>query len=212
MHFRVSFGLSAPRPRRQRTALGTVAFGLLWALTACGKVPAEKPSSDSTPARVAIALDSATNPDSAFRGTTGRTERADTGTMTILHDVRAARHENFARVVFEFRERVPGSVVQYEKEPSECGSGMPAAPTGTAYLSVRFFPSQAHAAPGDNPEAVASTIRDRNRRVNLHPLLGLRQTCDFEGVVTWVLGLADRRGYRVLTLESPPRLVVDISP
>ena len=35
-------------------------------------------------------------------------------------------------------------------------------------------------------------------------------TGDFEGVLHWVLGVSEEVDFRVLTLESPPRLVVDV--
>lgn len=128
-----------------------------------------------------------------------------------MREVRAALHENVARVVFEFRERVPGYTIYYDdRQPEECGSGAPAAPLGKAFLSVRLFPSEAHEARADNLEAIESTIRDRNRKLDVGALRGLRQVCDFEGVVTWVLGLDQRRAYRVSTLSSPPRLIVDV--
>jgi hypothetical protein len=35
-------------------------------------------------------------------------------------------------------------------------------------------------------------------------------TGDFEAVLTWVLGVNEEAGFRVLTLEGPARLVVDV--
>jgi hypothetical protein len=35
------------------------------------------------------------------------------------------------------------------------------------------------------------------------------RTGDFEAVLTWAIGLEDRVDFRVLTLDDPPRLVVD---
>jgi hypothetical protein len=35
------------------------------------------------------------------------------------------------------------------------------------------------------------------------------RTGDFEAVLTWAIGLSDRVDFRVLTLDGPPRLVVD---
>ena len=38
----------------------------------------------------------------------------------------------------------------------------------------------------------------------------IRATCDFEGEVVWVIGLAARKEFRILELEEPPRLVIDV--
>jgi hypothetical protein len=35
-------------------------------------------------------------------------------------------------------------------------------------------------------------------------------SCDFEGEVSWVLGLSARKPYRVHELSDPARLVIDI--
>jgi hypothetical protein len=35
-------------------------------------------------------------------------------------------------------------------------------------------------------------------------------TCDFEGKVVFVLGLVSKKPYRVVELQNPTRLVVDV--
>ena len=54
------------------------------------------------------------------------------------------------------------------------------------------------------------TVQDRNRRPNLTNLRQLVLTCDFEAQVAWVLGLGSPNPYRVMELENPARLVVDV--
>jgi hypothetical protein len=41
-------------------------------------------------------------------------------------------------------------------------------------------------------------------------LVEVVQAGDFEGVVTWVAGVSTDAGFKVSTLESPPRLVIDV--
>jgi hypothetical protein len=48
------------------------------------------------------------------------------------------------------------------------------------------------------------------QRPELPVLLQLEPTCDFEGEVSWVLGVKAPNRYRVLELKDPPRLVVDV--
>jgi hypothetical protein len=75
---------------------------------------------------------------------------------------------------------------------------------GDSWLEVRLVPADAH------DEAGRALIADRERQMSLGVLRELEQTCDFEAHVTWVLGLASPNRYRVLELQSPPRLVVDV--
>jgi len=46
--------------------------------------------------------------------------------------------------------------------------------------------------------------------LNLPVLSELELTCDFEAVVTWVLGVESPNRYRIRELNGPPRLVIDI--
>jgi hypothetical protein len=121
--------------------------------------------------------------------------------------VRSARHEEgYDRVVFEFAATaLPGYHIEYIDRPvRKCGSGDPTAVAGDAWLEVRFSPADAHT------QAGVPMIRERERTVSLEVLRELELTCDFEAVTSWVLGVASPNKYRVLELQSPPRIVVDI--
>lgn len=126
--------------------------------------------------------------------------------VALLTDVRAAKHEHFDRVVFELGEgAAPGYHLEYIDRPvRQCGSGEVTAVAGDAWLEVRLEPANAHTSAGD------PTLGAREQKVSLEVLRELEQTCDFEAQVTWVLGLAKPNRYRVLTLNDPLRLVVDI--
>lgn len=123
-----------------------------------------------------------------------------------LQAVRTGRHEGFDRTVFEFAgDTLPGYHVEYIDEPvRQCGSGAPVSMAGEGWLEVRFSSAQAHT------DAGQPTVEDRERAPSLPVLKELTLTCDFEGQVTWVLGLAAPNRYRVLRLNSPPRLAVDV--
>lgn len=126
--------------------------------------------------------------------------------MTLITDVRSARHQDFDRVVFEFRaESRPAFHVQYIDKPvRKCGSGEATPIAGDAWLEVRFDGVDAHTERG------SPTIAERERHVSLGVVKELEQTCDFEAQVVWVIGVARPNKYRVLTLEAPHRVVVDI--
>ncbi|WNG13924.1 hypothetical protein [Cystobacter fuscus] len=122
-----------------------------------------------------------------------------------LREVRAARNEGFDRVVFQFDgETLPGYRVEYLDGPAiRCGSGDPTEVAGQGRLQVSLQPAQAH----ENGQA---TIASRERTAALPVLQELEQTCDFEGEVTWVLGVKQPQAYRVLELHAPTRIVVDV--
>lgn len=119
--------------------------------------------------------------------------------------VRTATHEGFDRTVFEFEERLPGYHTEYIDRPvRKCGSGKVAEVAGDGWLEVRIYPARAHTDEGQ------PTVVERERMPNLTVLSELELTCDFEAVVTWVLGVQSPNRYRVRELSSPPRLVVDV--
>ena len=72
--------------------------------------------------------------------------------------------------------------------------------------------------PGDNATAVASYLAaggtaysgPNELKPGLPNLAEAELTGDFEAVLTWVLGVNEEADFRVLTLESPARLVVDV--
>lgn len=141
-----------------------------------------------------------------FRGTAGILEKERPGTPPRrLKAVRTGRHEHYDRLVFEFAEGVPGYHLEYIDEPvRRCGSGQPTPLAGDAWLEIRLTPADAHTPDG------TPTVAERERALELGVFRELELTCDFEGHVTWVLGVATPGRYRVLEFEQPPRLVVDV--
>jgi hypothetical protein len=129
----------------------------------------------------------------------------------LLQDVRAASHEGYDRIVFEFEGTgVPGYVVEYTPDAVACGSGEDrAAELGdgmvpAAILRVQMQPSNAHT------EAGEATVPLRIEP-NLSTLRTGLLTCDFEADVTYHLALTAEQPFAVSVLENPPRLVVDIA-
>ena len=137
--------------------------------------------------------------------TIGIVEVKREGQPATLHAVRAARAEGYDRVVFEFRDRVPGYHLEYIDKPVvDCGAGDVKPIEGDAWLEARFYPAAAHT------EAGEPTVAERELRPALRTVREIERTCDFEAVVTWVIGTASPNRYRAFELGSPPRLVVDV--
>jgi hypothetical protein len=127
------------------------------------------------------------------------------GGISTLVSVRAARHEEFDRVVWELLGEMPGVHVEYVDEPvRSCGSGEPVALSGDAWLEVRITPVSAHT------EAGQPTIAERMRATDLPVVLEIVQTCDYEAVVTWVLAVRSPESYRLGRFGDPSRVVVDV--
>lgn len=122
-----------------------------------------------------------------------------------LDDVRVGRHddEGFDRVVFGLTD-VPGYRVHRVRRVIQDGSGRPLALRGRAFLVVRLEPAVAHNDRG-RPTAPLRIVP------SFRQLKDVRLAGDFEGVVTYGIGLAAAGDFRVTALTNPNRLVVDVA-
>lgn len=156
--------------------------------------PAETPTSESTEGLDPALL------------TAGIVEVKREGPVQRQVGIRTGRHQGYERVVFEFEKGVPGYHLEYIDKPVRaCGSGDVVELPGDGWLQVRLYPAQAHTDEG------APTIAERELAPKYGVMLELERTCDFEGVVTWVVGTASPNRYRAFELTDPPRLVLDIA-
>jgi len=122
--------------------------------------------------------------------------------VPTLVGIRAAEHEGFDRVVFEFDGRLPRVRAGYVDELIGDASGLPVRIAGRAVLRLRFSPADAHDADGP-------TVTGR-RAFALPNVMTAVRAGDFEAVTTYGLGLARRSRFEVSTLRSPARVVVDV--
>jgi len=135
----------------------------------------------------------------------GRVRVRRTGEPALLNALRVTKSSGFDRLVFEFRETVPGYRIEYVNRPArDCESGQVRRVDGSARLEVQFFPAQAHAEDGER------AFRARELKPALSVVRELERTCDRNGVVTWVVGTKAVNPYRAYELTAPPRLVVQI--
>lgn len=135
--------------------------------------------------------------------------RAATNTRTaLLTAVRAARHEGFDRVVFQFRGPLPGYDVRYVRRPvRQDGSGRIVRVKGAHVARIRM--ENALDADLTRPGAPLTYTGPMRFTPGTPQVAELVRTGGFEGILTWAAGLRDRVDFRVSTLKSPSRLVVD---
>ena len=98
---------------------------------------------------------------------------------------------------------VPGYQVKYVPATLACGSGNPVTTAGPAQLTLRLEPAVAH----DNNGNL--TVSPLSFAPNAPSIKELKSTCDFEGVVAWVIG-TELRYYTVTTASAPSRIVVEV--
>ena len=192
--------------------LGSCAF----ALVACGggskkNATPTNPPSITTPTSVANTPSGTGTPaatEEPFQGGRDPVEGpARAQGAPLLTDVRTGEHTDYDRITFEFDgDARPAYRVEYITGPATgCGSGEPAQIAGVALLQVRFTPANAHDDQG------APTFGSTELTPGLPTLLEAEQTCDFEADVIWVLGLSQEVDFRVVELDNPPRVAVDIA-
>ena len=146
-----------------------------------------------------------------FRGDTGdKAASGDPlGTFNFLQGVRfQQRDAGFTRVVFDFEEGdVPWWSVAYKAGPFIATNDEPIPVAGAKFLRV-VLSSSGHDLSGPEPRITyngAQRIEADTRSVSEIVLID-----DFEGVSTWVIGVAGMRPFVVGTLTDPPRVYVDI--
>jgi hypothetical protein len=120
-----------------------------------------------------------------------------------LVSIQAVERKGYDRVLFTFEGALPGYRVRYVPEVADqAGRRLPL--RGQAFLAVTFEPARAHDAGG------APTVSTATLTPAAPVLRQVRFAGDFEGQVSYGLGLAGRDGFRVSELRDPPRVAVDV--
>jgi hypothetical protein len=125
---------------------------------------------------------------------------------STLVAIRAAHHAegtpDYDRVVFEFDTQVPLLRIEYVRQLISDGSGLPITIPGRAILLVQFTTARAH---DDSGAATAP-----NKLTPKLPIVrAIVSAGDFEGIVTYGIGLSKKAYTRILTMDNPNRLVID---
>lgn len=209
------------RMQPSRHALGALVLIAGITLAGCsGASPSVAPSSSPLPSLSAEPSSAASEPASVAPSAAASepTENlpafacvpsvpvASTTDRAQITDVRVGTHEGYDRVVFEFASGIPDAVIQgvlppLYADPSDIEMDV----AGSAFLRVTM-----HGASKVSPEGGVTYSGSTNFAPGFDRLVQLIEGGDFEAVSTWYLGLDGAGCYRVLTLASPSRLVIDI--
>ena len=128
----------------------------------------------------------------------------------LLTAVRAAHQPGFDRVVFEFEGALPGYTVAYVDRPiTSDGSGDPVDVKGDSVLQVRM--AQASGADLSGAELRVTYTGPNRITPSTEAVTEVVRTGDFEAVLTWVIGVEGKPGFRVDTASKPNRLIIEIA-
>lgn len=128
--------------------------------------------------------------------------------MPLLVAVRTGSHDGYDRVVLEFRNALPSWRVGYVEEvTSESGATVPL--QGAARLFVDASPAWGH--DQDTAPYQPTYTGPRSLTPDYPTLRQVRWVDDFEGHLTFGIGLRRQVGFRVLELRGPPRLAIDVA-
>jgi hypothetical protein len=189
---------------------------LVLALSGCGSSDdtTREPAAERPPAATtAVTTAETTGGIDPLEGAgTDPVERDATGDETaLLERVAIGRHEGFDRVVFQFRNNVPGYRVEYVQPPiKEDGSGNVVQVKGNAFVEVRMEPASGFdVTTGEGVLVYKGPRRIDGAAAGTSVVRDVVRTGDFEAVLTWVVGLEEKVDFRVTTTQSPARLIVD---
>ncbi|MFD3509130.1 hypothetical protein [Nocardia sp. NPDC058666] len=128
------------------------------------------------------------------------------GTLT---NVRAGRHQCFDRMVVDVAGPAAGYTVRYVDTVTEDGSGAVVPLRGGAFLQVTV-----NAPAYDSAGNMTYWPPNRTELVDVNGYQTFRQLAwavSFEGQSRMGLGVRARLPFRVMTLENPTRVVVDVA-
>lgn len=132
-------------------------------------------------------------------------EDGSVGIANIV-DVRVGTHEGYDRVVFEFEQGTPELTLDRAEPPFvQDGSGLPIEVDGDSVLGLVMRGGTKQTDAGTSSYDGSTDIAP-----DFPALVHLIEGGDLERQSTWYLGLTGEPCVRVLLLEGPPRLLIDI--
>lgn len=139
-------------------------------------------------------------------------DNSGTAAHAQITDVRVGSHPDYDRIVFEFVaeggvDAIPPFSIEASEPPFlQDGSGMPIEVSGDEFLTIHLFGGTKQSPTGGVTYDGPTDFTEEMPRLDQ-----LIESGDFEAVSTWIAGLHESDGcYRITTLDSPSRLVIDL--
>jgi hypothetical protein len=123
----------------------------------------------------------------------------------IARSYRVSEMRGVDRVVFSFRGGPPGWHAEYVRAEHADASGFPVPLEGHAFLNITFSPAHA-----SEPGSSRPTAAERTATPRLAILRQVKPAGDFEGYVSFGLGLSRHARYHLFALHNPDRIVLDL--
>ena len=191
---------------------GFVIIAGLAGLAGCGTTQVGSPGAAKSPAPASSTpAPRTTAPSPSPSGKPTVTPSGTSGACSLagsyLTAVRVGEHAGYDRVVFQFSGGLPA--VTADRVPAVYADprGTPVPLAGQSYLHVVF-----HGASAVCPQPMQRTWTGPSVLTPYYPqLLVVGSAGDFEGYLSFGIGLAAQGGYHVFTLTAPDRVVIDVS-
>ncbi len=133
-------------------------------------------------------------------------ERRGAPVHSQLVDVRVGEHDGYDRVVFEFDGAVPEYILSQASPPyTEDPSGLPVEVGGDAAWQLVLLGGTRV-----TPDYETTYDGPLSFQRDFAKLVHLVEAGDFEAVSTWYIGMTGESCARILPLDDPTRLVIDI--
>jgi len=161
--------------------------------------------------RAAEATESATLAGTAANWTTTTSRHAPAHNENmdlVLTNIRAAKHDGYDRVVFDFAGTgTPGWEVKYVEKPIQDGSGFTLKVAGDKYLTVQL---KGMGLPYESNAHEFST--SKHVKLNSNAVTEAVYSGYFEGESVGFIGVKGvEKPFRVTALTNPTRIVVDVA-
>jgi hypothetical protein len=184
-------------------------------LTGCGTAPAGSPA-PAGPAPVASGTQASGTQASGTQASGTQapaaaqldsTQRACARPGSYLTAVRTGKHDSYDRVVFQFSGGLPSVRTERVSTVYSDPKGAPVPLAGKSRLHVVFGGASAFC-----PQPAHWTWSGPRVLAPRYPqLLMIKAAGDFEGYLSFGIGLATRGGYHVSSLTGPDRVVIDFA-
>lgn len=184
---------------------------LAFALAGCGGKSSDEQAASTQPPSPPTAT--ATTSWCLVYGTSMSPQKSSSTETLYLSHVALKSEDCISTVSFELepKPQVLGYDVSYQPADTakiEDGSGNPVEIAGNAFLVVKLTPAMTAKIDGDQ---VTKTYTGPNRLPGTDPVTEVVKTGDFEGVVTWVIGLDRKLLFSAERRDDTLDVVIDTS-